>query len=183
VKVAGRADTERPLEHGFEDTRRDVRDVGRNPYDRLALCEPRQGGEQPCALPVLPQRDSGLCPEDAFDRPAASTGHDDPPGRFYEAVFDWKFTAFGPPDFYRIETPSGPNGAIQKRRELLEGKPTVGFECTIEVDDVDAIAKAITEAGGQIVMEKNSIIGVGDLTFFTDPSGNVAGAIQFDKSE
>jgi predicted enzyme related to lactoylglutathione lyase len=101
--------------------------------------------------------------------------------RFYETVFGWRFTAFGPPDFYRIETPDGPNGAMQKRRDLVEGHPTNGFECTIGVADVDAIAKTVTAAGGRIVMDKTTIAGVGDLIFFADPSGNIAGAMQYHK--
>jgi predicted enzyme related to lactoylglutathione lyase len=101
---------------------------------------------------------------------------------FYEKVFAWRFTAFGPPDFYRIQTPSGPGGALQKRRELIEGRPTIGFECTIAVADVDATAAAITAAGGRIVMPRTTIAGVGHLIFFTDPGGNVAGAIQDDES-
>jgi uncharacterized protein len=102
--------------------------------------------------------------------------------RFYESVFGWRFTPFGPPDFYRIETPDGPRGAIQKRRDLLPGQPTVGYECTIEVADVDATAKTVTQSGGRIIMEKTTIAGVGDLIFFADPSGNVAGAIRYDAS-
>jgi uncharacterized protein len=99
--------------------------------------------------------------------------------RFYETVFGWRFSAFGPPDFFRIETPDGPNGAIQKRRELLPGQPTIGFECTIEVPDVDATARTVTDAGGRILMDRTTIAGVGDLIFFADPSGNVVGAIQY----
>jgi uncharacterized protein len=99
---------------------------------------------------------------------------------FYEKVFGWRFTAFGPPDFYRVQTPSGPNGALQKRRELVEGQPTIGFECTISVADVDATAAAVTAAGGRIVMPRTTIAGVGDLIFFTDPGGNVVGAMRYD---
>jgi predicted enzyme related to lactoylglutathione lyase len=107
---------------------------------------------------------------------------DDVPGTraFYETVFGWRFSAFGPPgEFFRIETPDGPRGAIQKRRELVPGQPTVGFECTIEVSDVDATARTVTDAGGRILMEKATIPGVGDLIFFADPAANVVGAIQY----
>jgi uncharacterized protein len=99
---------------------------------------------------------------------------------FYEKVFGWQFNAYGPPgDFYQITTPDGPRGAIQKRRELVPGQPTIGFECTIEVADVDATARTVTEAGGRILMEKATIPGVGDLIFFADPAGNVLGAIRY----
>ena len=99
---------------------------------------------------------------------------------FYEKVFGWRFTAFGPPDFYRIETPSGPGGALQKRRELVEDQSTIGYECTIGVADVDATAAAVTVTGGRIVMPRTTIAGVGHLIFFTDPAGNVVGAMEYD---
>src|SRR5689334_17599403 len=92
--------------------------------------------------------------------------------RFYESVFGWRFTPFGPPDFYRIAAPDGPIGALQKRRELIPGQPTIGFECTIAVEDVDATGRAVVEAGGRILMPKSTIAGVGHLIFFTDPGGN-----------
>jgi predicted enzyme related to lactoylglutathione lyase len=101
---------------------------------------------------------------------------------FYEKVVGWRFTPFGPPDFYRIRTPAGPPGALQKRRELIEGRPTIGFECTISVADVDATAAAVVAAGGRIVMPRTTIVGAGHLIFFTDPGGNVVGAIQDDEA-
>jgi predicted enzyme related to lactoylglutathione lyase len=100
--------------------------------------------------------------------------------RFYESVFGWRFTPFGPPDFYRIATPDGPGGALQQRRELVPGRPTIGFECTIAVEDVDATERAVAEAGGRILMSRSTIAGVGHLIFFTDPGGNAVGAMQYD---
>ncbi|WP_279580343.1 VOC family protein [Fodinicola feengrottensis] len=61
---------------------------------------------------------------------------------FYESVFGWQFQAFGPPGFFRIATgDDGLPGALQKRRDLVEGQPTIGLECTFGVEDVDAIAR------------------------------------------
>jgi len=106
--------------------------------------------------------------------------------RFYERVFGWKFTAWGPPDFYQIEmgaeAPVAVMGALQKRRDLVPGQPTVGYECTISVPSIDATAKAVLANGGTTVMEKSVIVGVGTLMFFQDPEGNVFGAMQFDKN-
>ncbi len=104
---------------------------------------------------------------------------------FYSKVFGWSFDAWGPPDFYQIRTgdgESGIGGALQKRRELLPGQPVLGFECTVGVEDVDEIAKAVVSSGGEIVMEKTTIAGVGDLIFFKDTEGNVAGAMRYDAS-
>ena len=99
--------------------------------------------------------------------------------RFYESVFGWTFTAYGPPDFYRITTPDGPPGAIQKRRELLPGQPTLGYECTISVADLDATLAAVTAAGGRVVLERSEIAEVGAVAFIADPAGNIAGVMQY----
>ena len=62
--------------------------------------------------------------------------------RFYEQVFGWTFSAWGPPKFYQIstnasgETP-GVLGALQGRRDLVAGQPTVGFECTVSVTSIE----------------------------------------------
>jgi predicted enzyme related to lactoylglutathione lyase len=100
--------------------------------------------------------------------------------RFYETVFGWTFTAWGPPEFYRITAGSGLPGALQRRRNLIPDTPTVGFEATIAVQDVDAVAAAVTAHGGRILMEKTVIAGVGELIFFADPGGSVAGAMRYD---
>ncbi|MGH3881420.1 MAG: VOC family protein [Actinophytocola sp.] len=104
--------------------------------------------------------------------------------RFYEEVFGWRFEPWGPPDFFHIETDAGtgPRGALQRRRELVPGTRTVGFECTVTVSDVDAVAKAAVAAGGRVVMARSTISGVGDLVFVADPSGNVVGAMRYDGS-
>lgn len=104
--------------------------------------------------------------------------------RFYENVFGWRFDAWGPPGFFQIETGDddspGLRGALQQRRELAEGVRITGFECTIGVPDVDAAAAAITSGGGQVLMERTTIAGVGHLIFFEDTEGNIAGAMEYD---
>jgi len=103
---------------------------------------------------------------------------------FYEAVFGWTFKAWGPPGFFQIEG-TGPfvvQGAMQGRRDLIEGTKTVGFECSFRVDDVDVVAAAVLANGGTILMEKTTITGVGDLLWFTDPSGNALGAMRYDET-
>lgn len=102
---------------------------------------------------------------------------------FYARVFGWKFEAWGPPGFYRVATgdgPPAPFGSLQQRRELAPGLRLNGFECTISVDDVDAVARAIEASGGKILMQKATIPGVGSLVFFQDTEGNVAGAMQYE---
>jgi len=105
--------------------------------------------------------------------------------RFYEKVFGWKFQAWGPPGFYMIDTgevPAAPQlrGSLQQRRELVPGVPMRGFECTISVSDVRATAAAVEANGGAIVMPVCTLAGIGQLLFFQDPEGNLAGAMQYD---
>jgi predicted enzyme related to lactoylglutathione lyase len=102
---------------------------------------------------------------------------------FYARVFGWKFQAWGPPGFYMVATgdgPPAPLGSLQQRRELAPGLRLNGFECTIAVDDVDAVARAVEAGGGKILMRKATIPGVGSLVFFEDTEGNVAGAMQYE---
>lgn len=104
--------------------------------------------------------------------------------QFYEAVFGWTFTAYGPPGFLQIQTGSdedpGVRGALQERRQLLDDLPTRGLECTFSVEDVDATRQSVIDAGGTILMERFTISKVGHLIAFADPSGNPVLAMQYD---
>jgi predicted enzyme related to lactoylglutathione lyase len=99
---------------------------------------------------------------------------------FYEKVFGWTFSAWGPPGFYQIEG-AGVRGALQGRRELVKGTRTIGFECTIGVPSIDAVEKAVLASGGKVALARSVIVGVGTLMFFQDPEGNVFGAMQYDE--
>lgn len=103
---------------------------------------------------------------------------------FFETVFGWRFNSFGPPGFYQIQTGTdeepGALGALQERRELVPGIPTIGAECTFAVDDIDAIRDAVVAAGGTILMERSTIPHVGHLIAFKDPGGNPILAMQYD---
>jgi uncharacterized protein len=103
---------------------------------------------------------------------------------FYEAVFGWTFHAYGPPGFFMIESPQAPEvplrGSLQKRRTLIPGVRTTGFECTIPVTDIEATARLVVRHGGAIIMPKVTLAGIGHLFFFTDPGGNTVGAMQYD---
>jgi uncharacterized protein len=100
---------------------------------------------------------------------------------FYEGLFGWEFTSPFGPGFLRTTSPGPAVGAIQQRRDLLGDVRTNGFEVTFRVDDADTIASRATDLGGRVVMPRSPIPGVGDLVFLADPSGNVVGAMRFDK--
>lgn len=101
--------------------------------------------------------------------------------QFFNAVFDWKFTQWGDEGYWLAETGDkstpGIDGAVMKKRH--PDQPMVN---TIQVDDVELIGTKITEAGGEVVVPKMPIQGVGYLIFFKDPEGNIHGAMHNDPS-
>lgn len=64
------------------------------------------------------------------------------------------------------------NAAIQKRQE--EPFPTLigNFECTIEVEDVDAVLALIVANGGKITLPKVTIPTICDIARVMDCEGN-----------
>jgi uncharacterized protein len=105
--------------------------------------------------------------------------------RFYEAVFQWRFEPWGPPDFYLVHTGDdrkpGVQGLMHKRQEPRGAGGPNCFECTIAVDDLDVVTRAIKAHGGRIIMEKAPIPTVGVLTKFEDTEGNVVGAMAYER--
>ena len=99
---------------------------------------------------------------------------------FYERVFGWEFTPYGPPNFYQILN-AGESfiGAVQERRELVENKPMFGFENTFGVEDIQATLQLVTDTGGRTLMQPYFIEGVGDIAYFEDSEGNVCGVAQY----
>ena len=48
------------------------------------------------------------------------------------------------------------------------------------VDDLRATLAAVEAGGGKVVMPPFRIDGVGELSFFQDPEGNIIGAMQYE---
>ncbi len=100
--------------------------------------------------------------------------------KFYETVFEWQFTPYGPPNYYQIiNAGDGLIGALQERRELVVGKAVFGFENTFGVDDIRATLQLVQDAGGRTLMEPFLIENVGEIAYFEDPEGNVCGIAQY----
>jgi predicted enzyme related to lactoylglutathione lyase len=102
--------------------------------------------------------------------------------RFYEDVFGWSFTPWGPPGFYQTrDAGEGMLGALQGRRDLAPGMRLNALENSYGVEDLAATIAAIEAGGGKIIMPRFRIEGVGDLIFFQDTEGNLLGAMQYDQ--
>jgi predicted enzyme related to lactoylglutathione lyase len=102
---------------------------------------------------------------------------------FYEGVFGWTVRPWGPPGYYQVF--SGPEAAmpmgdLRGRREPLAGTGCSGYECTICVDDLSSVLKAVEAHGGRIADRPFRIEGVGELAYFEDTEGNRAGVMQYE---
>ena len=104
--------------------------------------------------------------------------------RFYEAVFGWRFGAWGPPGFYTVTTGSdehpGIQGALHARDEPLTGAGVRGFTCTVAVDDLAAVRERVLANGGSITHDEIQIPTVGTLTQFQDTEGNEVAAMVYE---
>ena len=103
--------------------------------------------------------------------------------KFYETIFDWKFTKWeGPMEYWMITTGEksepGINGGLSKNDE------STGYETsvTIGVKLIDDIIKQIQEFGGEIIQPKMAIPGEGWFAKFKDTEGNTLGIMQDDSS-
>ncbi|MGC3999255.1 MAG: VOC family protein [Anaeromyxobacter sp.] len=109
--------------------------------------------------------------------------HADDPARaraFYERVFGWAFEVRAPGVFALRGGAGAPRmeASIQARREL-NGRAVHGFECTVAVDDLDAVETAAVAAGGKLLGARTTLPGVGELRFIEDTEGNVVGAMRY----
>jgi predicted enzyme related to lactoylglutathione lyase len=99
--------------------------------------------------------------------------------KFYQDLLGWKIDAWnGPQEYWLVTTgPSdqpGINGGIMRRRG------NVHCVNTVQVEDLDSFLDRVPQHGGQVVVPKMPIPGVGWLGYFTDPEGNLIGAMQPD---
>jgi predicted enzyme related to lactoylglutathione lyase len=101
---------------------------------------------------------------------------------FYSTVFGWSFQQYGDDTMPYWLTTTGPSdqpgidGGLRGRMPG-EGPITVN---TVGVESVDASADAIQAAGGQIVMPKMAIPGMGWVAYGTDTEGTIIGIFQMD---
>jgi uncharacterized protein len=110
---------------------------------------------------------------------------------FYRELFGWNIRAWESPDntkeIMMVSTvPSdeagrpirpGVNGMIMKRQHPQQ--PFANYIAVENVDDYGAKAKAL---GGQIVVPKTAVPGMGWFLYFKDTEGNIFGLWQHDPS-
>jgi len=106
--------------------------------------------------------------------------------KFYSKLFGWDFNSYGPSDFLQIKTGESEGaeliGALQARKYSPIEDKIIGFECSIEVVNLDETVESVIENGGKILMQKTAIPYVGWLSKFLDTENNIVCAIQYDDS-
>ena len=103
--------------------------------------------------------------------------------RFYRDVFGWEVQRFDGPIDYRLlntgpKSETGIDGALTERRADVGGDSVIAYVCTVDVDDIQATERKISEAGGEQIADRQEIPEVGQLSYFKDTEGNIFGALQ-----
>ena len=101
---------------------------------------------------------------------------------FYKNTFNWRFEKWKGPLVYWVITTGdkktpGIDGGLKERDEM--GTNTVN---TIDVVSIDESIEKVTKNGGEIIVPKMAIPGVGWFAYFKDPQGNVFDIMQSDES-
>lgn len=99
---------------------------------------------------------------------------------FYSTVFGWKFEKWaGPMDYWLIKTgqPGEPgiDGGMMPRHDPQQ--PCVN---TIGIANLDDVLKTVDANGGQCVVPKMAVPGVGWLAYCKDTEGHIFGLMQND---
>jgi hypothetical protein len=94
--------------------------------------------------------------------------------KFYSGLFDWKLedVPMGPGTYTMIQPGSGPGGGMQKKP--MPEAPNAWL-LYVQVGDVDATVAKAKQLGGQVVVPKTPIPGMGHFAIITDPSGAALG--------
>jgi uncharacterized protein len=97
--------------------------------------------------------------------------------RFLEAAFGWRFeTVKGPKGntYLSFTTPGNGRGGIRP----TQPKEPPGTTSYVRVDDLDAALKKVQKAGGEIVLPRTDVPGMGSFFWFKVPGGPVLAAWQ-----
>jgi predicted enzyme related to lactoylglutathione lyase len=99
---------------------------------------------------------------------------------FYDKAFGWQIMKVPDMEYTMVMTgPSGDegpteagfiNGGLFKREDPFTGPGVV-----IDVANIEDALKAVTEAGGQVVKERDKVGDMGFAAYFRDSEGNLMG--------
>ena len=96
---------------------------------------------------------------------------------FYKEVFDWDPQPWGADDYFVAAHGEEP-GVATGFTTSQDGQPLT--VATITVDDLPGYMAKVIMAGGEIVVPRFTIPGVGHACYFTDTTGMIVGMHQPD---
>jgi predicted enzyme related to lactoylglutathione lyase len=114
-----------------------------------------------------------------FEIPAEDTKR---AAKFYNDVFGWNVNKWeGPQEYWLITTgpddQPGINGGLMARQ--APGASTVN---TVDVPSVDEYIARVQKSGGEVVVPKMAIPGIGWHAYCNDTEGNLFGIMESDES-
>jgi len=104
---------------------------------------------------------------------------------FYKNLLGWTFEKWdGPMPYWLVTTgpneEPGINGGLLPRQGQIDGQAVIAYVCTMGVDNVDDLTNKAVAGGGQVVVPKMAIPGMGWLVYCKDTEGNIFGMMQPD---
>lgn len=98
---------------------------------------------------------------------------------FYKKAFGWKIEKWpGPMEYWMVDT--GDSGAPGINGGLLRKGDVTSTTNTIGVESLENAIAAVKRAGGQEIMPKTPIPGVGYFAYCQDTEGNLFGVMEAD---
>jgi predicted enzyme related to lactoylglutathione lyase len=92
---------------------------------------------------------------------------------FYSYIFGWEFA--DPTQTAYSTFSSGPNGLTGGIFRADQNRLNGTIVLYIMVDDIDLFCEKIISAGGEVVVARSVVPGIGHYAHFKDPSGNLLG--------
>lgn len=108
--------------------------------------------------------------------------------QFYGALFGWKFQKMdlGPRPYWMVVTGDddapGINGGMMPRQGEIDGEAVIAWVCTVEVENVDTMVAQAQDLGGQQVVPKMAVEGMGWVAYCKDTEGNIFGMWEQDEA-
>jgi len=93
---------------------------------------------------------------------------------FFNDVFGWTFQQQGSQTYLSATAEASPFQIVSLHED---NEPTIG---TIEVKDVDRMVKRVQKEGGEIVIPKKAVPGIGWLAYCKGPDQNIFSLMQPD---
>lgn len=151
------------------------------PSGTFVVCQDSEGNEfgmmenvQGGGPPPQELRADGMFSVAHFDLPADDVER---AIAFYEAVFDWQISKWaGPMDYWLVSTGQAPEPGMDGGLSARQEGGCVSN--TVLVPDADEYRAKVEAAGGQIMMGKHEIPGVGWFVMCEDTEGNGFGLLQ-----